>query len=101
MRMQCRGRGGVGTGCPGASTASQRATVVATRRGASLLWPWGPSLAVGTVPGRAEKPEPPDFSRSSSSASSFGSAAEEPGEPGRVRGARGALGGHSGVGSTP
>nr|XP_021137820.1 rap1 GTPase-activating protein 1 [Columba livia] len=35
--------------------------------------PWGPS------PGRAEKPEPPNFSRSSSSASSFGSA-EEPGE---------------------
>ncbi|XP_032935689.1 rap1 GTPase-activating protein 1 isoform X3 [Catharus ustulatus] len=34
-------------------------------------------------PDRAEKPEPPDFSRSSSSASSFGSAAEEPGEPGR------------------
>ncbi|XP_051627504.1 rap1 GTPase-activating protein 1 isoform X1 [Manacus candei] len=31
---------------------------------------------------RAEKPEPPDFSRSSSSASSFGSATEEP-EPGR------------------
>ncbi|XP_055654931.1 rap1 GTPase-activating protein 1 isoform X1 [Falco peregrinus] len=34
-------------------------------------------------PGRAEKPEPPDFSRSSSSASSFGSASEEPSEPGR------------------
>ncbi|XP_075376961.1 rap1 GTPase-activating protein 1 [Mycteria americana] len=34
-------------------------------------------------PDRAEKPEPPDFSRSSSSASSFGSAAEEPSEPGR------------------
>ncbi|KAK2521551.1 hypothetical protein Q9233_010795 [Columba guinea] len=33
-------------------------------------------------PDRAEKPEPPNFSRSSSSASSFGSA-EEPGEPGR------------------
>ncbi|XP_037235595.1 rap1 GTPase-activating protein 1 isoform X6 [Falco rusticolus] len=32
---------------------------------------------------RAEKPEPPDFSRSSSSASSFGSASEEPSEPGR------------------
>ncbi|KAM7083947.1 rap1 GTPase-activating protein 1 [Ciconia maguari] len=32
---------------------------------------------------RAEKPEPPGFSRSSSSASSFGSAAEEPSEPGR------------------
>ncbi|XP_071654590.1 rap1 GTPase-activating protein 1 isoform X3 [Patagioenas fasciata] len=31
---------------------------------------------------RAEKPEPPNFSRSSSSASSFGST-EEPGEPGR------------------
>lgn len=44
--------------------------------------------AMGTVPGRVEKPEPPDFSRSSSSASSFGSAAEEPGEPGRVRGHR-------------
>ncbi|XP_010575793.1 PREDICTED: rap1 GTPase-activating protein 1 [Haliaeetus leucocephalus] len=34
-------------------------------------------------PDRAEKPEPPDFSRSSSSASSFGSATEEPSEPGR------------------
>ncbi|KAM6312942.1 LOW QUALITY PROTEIN: rap1 GTPase-activating protein 1 [Podargus strigoides] len=34
-------------------------------------------------PDRAEKPEPPHFSRSSSSASSFGSAAEEPSEPGR------------------
>lgn len=36
--------------------------------------------------GRAEKPEPPDFSRSSSSASSFGSTTEEPSEPGRVLG---------------
>ncbi|CAN8198552.1 unnamed protein product [Coccothraustes coccothraustes] len=78
-----------------------RAAVVATRHGASLLWPWGLSLALGTVPGRAEKPEPPDFSRSSSSASSFGSAAEEPGEPGRVRGARGGPGGQFGVDSTP
>lgn len=75
------------TGWCGDRVSRGQHSIAAGHRGGHEA-PCQPVVALGTVPGRAEKPEPPDFSRSSSSASSFGSAAEEPGEPGRVRGVR-------------
>ncbi|XP_064534814.1 rap1 GTPase-activating protein 1 isoform X2 [Pseudopipra pipra] len=63
---------------PGKSPSRRRPGPLGSRRSSAI----GIESIQEAPAGRAEKPEPPDFSRSSSSASSFGSAAEEP-EPGR------------------
>ncbi|XP_069636543.1 rap1 GTPase-activating protein 1 isoform X2 [Haliaeetus albicilla] len=64
---------------PGKSPSRRRPGPLASRRSSAI----GIESIQEAPAGRAEKPEPPDFSRSSSSASSFGSATEEPSEPGR------------------
>ncbi|KAJ7426495.1 Ubiquitin carboxyl-terminal hydrolase 48 [Willisornis vidua] len=64
---------------PGKSPSRRRPGPLGSRRSSAI----GIESIQEAPAGRAEKPEPPDFSRSSSSASSFGSAAEEP-EQGRA-----------------